>query len=59
MLDETTDHSNKSILMLLVMYINSVGDIIVLNLDLITIAIPPALPSTLTVSIIYAVHRLK
>ena len=28
MLDETTDHSNKSILMLLVMYINSVGDII-------------------------------
>lgn len=33
-------------------------EIIVLDLDMITVVVPPALPSTLTVSIIYAVNRL-
>ena len=35
------------------------GDIIKRSLDLITIAVPPALPAALTVGIVFAQRRLK
>ncbi|XP_045161334.2 polyamine-transporting ATPase 13A3-like isoform X2 [Mercenaria mercenaria] len=38
---------------------DSVGDIIKRSLDLITIAVPPALPAALTVGIVFAQRRMK
>ncbi len=42
-----------------VIYANPVEDVIQRSLDIITIAIPPALPGALTAGIVYAQIRLK
>lgn len=37
----------------------SVGKILVRSLDIITIAVPPALPAAMSVGTVYALQRLK
>jgi magnesium-transporting ATPase (P-type) len=42
-----------------VLFKNPVADIIQRSLDIITIAVPPALPGALTAGLVYAQNRLK
>lgn len=37
----------------------SVGQILLKALDIITVAVPPALPAAMSVGIVYALQRLK
>ncbi|KAK7494113.1 hypothetical protein BaRGS_00014586 [Batillaria attramentaria] len=46
-------------IVLMVDFGDTVGDIIVRSLDLVTITVPPALPAALAMGIVFAQHRLK
>lgn len=46
-------------IVLMIGFGDTVGDIIVRSLDLVTITVPPALPAALAMGIVFAQHRLK